>query len=170
VGPFPEAAGRVKFLILAIDCFTKWVEAEPVASITALQVKKFLWKNIVCRYGIPLVLISDNDTQFADTKIQEWCEELGIQQVFTSVAHPQGNRQVEWANKSIVEGIKARLGKQGHGWIDELPHVLWAHRTMHKSSNGETPYSLTYGSEALIPAEIEIPSHRKTSTESVDND
>jgi hypothetical protein len=99
VGPFPEAARRAKFLILAIDYFTKWVEAEPVASITALRVKKFLWKNIVCRYGILLVLISDNDTQFADTKIQEWCEDLGIQQVFTSVAHPQGNRQVERAKR-----------------------------------------------------------------------
>jgi transposase InsO family protein len=87
MGPFSEAAGRVKFLIVAIDYFTKWIEAEPVASITALQVKKFLWKNIVCRYRIPLVLISNNGTQFTDKRIQEWCE-----QIFTSVAHPQGNR------------------------------------------------------------------------------
>jgi transposase InsO family protein len=170
VGPFQEAVGRVKFLIVAIDYFTKWVEAEPVASITALQVKKFPWKNIVCRYGIPLVLISDNGTQFADRKIQEWCEDLEIQQIFTSVAHLQGNGQVERANRSIVEGIKARLGEKGYGWVDELPHVLWAHRTMHKTSNGETPYSLTYGSEALIPTEIKIPSHRKVSAKTVDND
>jgi hypothetical protein len=79
VGPVPEAVGRVKFLIVAIDYFTKWVELEPVASITALQVKKFLWKNIVCRYGIPLILISDNETQFTDRRIQEWCEDLEIQ-------------------------------------------------------------------------------------------
>jgi hypothetical protein len=63
VGPFLEAARRVKYLILATDYFTKWVEAEPVATITSLQVKKFLWKNIVCRYGIPMVLISDSGTQ-----------------------------------------------------------------------------------------------------------
>jgi transposase InsO family protein len=75
---------------VAIDYFTKWIEAELVASITALQVKKFLWKNIVCRYEIPLVLISDNGTQFTDKRIQEWCEDLEIQQIFTSVTHPQG--------------------------------------------------------------------------------
>jgi hypothetical protein len=93
-----------------------------------------------------------------------------IQQIFTSAAHPQGNVQVEREKRSIVEGIKARLGDQGYGWLDELPHVLWAHRTMHKTSNGENPYSLTYGSVALIPAEIEVPSHRKISAESIDND
>jgi hypothetical protein len=98
------------------------------------------------------------------------CEDLEIQQIFTSVAHPQGNRQVERVNRSIVEGIKARLGEQGYGWVDEPPHVLWAHHTMHKSSNGETPYSLMYGSEAVIPAEVEIPSYRRMNVKSIDND
>jgi hypothetical protein len=71
---------------------------------------------------------------------------------------------VERANRSIVEGIKARLGD------DELPHVLWALRTMHKTSNGETPNSLTYGSTALTSAEIEVPSRRKINAEGIDND
>ncbi|GJZ03506.1 reverse transcriptase domain-containing protein, partial [Tanacetum coccineum] len=78
----------------------------------------------------------------------------------TSVAHPQANGLVERANRSLMEGIKTRLGRERAGWVDELPNVLWAHRTSIKQSNGETPFSLTYGSEAVIPAEIGIPSYR----------
>ncbi|KAI3807942.1 hypothetical protein L1987_23880 [Smallanthus sonchifolius] len=68
--------------------------------------------------------------------------------------------QVERANRSIVDGIKARLDQWGHSWVEELPHVLWAYRTSPKTSNGETPFSLTYGSKAVIPTEIGVPSTR----------
>ncbi|GJV03155.1 reverse transcriptase domain-containing protein [Tanacetum coccineum] len=78
----------------------------------------------------------------------------------TAVAHPQANGLVERANKSLMEGIRARLGRKRAGWVDELPNVLWAHRTSLKQSNGETPFSLTYGSEAVIPVEIGMPTHR----------
>ncbi|GJV07321.1 reverse transcriptase domain-containing protein [Tanacetum coccineum] len=71
-------------------------------------------------------------------------------QINTAVAHPQANGLVEKANRSLMEGIKTRLGKERKGWVDELPNVLWAHRTSLKTSNGETPYSLTFGSEAVI--------------------
>nr|GEW38485.1 hypothetical protein [Tanacetum cinerariifolium] len=66
------------------------------------------------------------------------------------------NGLVERANRSLMEGIKTRLGRERKGWVDELPNVLWAHRTSLKTSYGETPYSLTFGSEAVIPAEIAI--------------
>ncbi|KAK9049882.1 hypothetical protein SSX86_031149 [Deinandra increscens subsp. villosa] len=160
VGPFPEAAGRVKFLIVAVDYFTKWVEAKPLASITGQQVKKFVWEHIICRFGLPLCIVSDNGKQFADNPFREWCEELAISQTFTSVAHPQANGQVERMNRSIVEGIKMRLEKIGGGWVDELLHVLWSLRTMPKSSHGETPFSLTYGTEAVIPVEVGVPTRR----------
>ncbi|KAI3676825.1 hypothetical protein L1987_86438 [Smallanthus sonchifolius] len=104
-----------------------------------------------------------------DRKLQEWCAEQGIEQIFTSVHHPQGNGQVERANRSIMEGIKARLDQWGHSWVDELPHVLWAHRTSPKTSNGETPFSLTYGSEAVIPAKIGVPSARALTASKNDN-
>ncbi|GKD66982.1 reverse transcriptase domain-containing protein, partial [Tanacetum coccineum] len=78
----------------------------------------------------------------------------------TAVAHPQANGLVERANRSLMEGIKTRLGRERKGWVDELPNVLWAHRTSLKTSNGETPYSLTFGSEAVIPAEVGMPTYR----------
>ncbi|GJX22672.1 reverse transcriptase domain-containing protein [Tanacetum coccineum] len=131
-GPFPEGPGKVKFLIVAIDYFTKWIEAKAVATITGNQVKKFVWDNIVCRFGLPGEIISDNGKQFRDNPFKDWCEN-------------------PFANASLSKD-----------WIEELPHVLWAHRTMIKSSNGETPFSLTYGTEAVIPAEIGMPTLRTT--------
>nr|GEY35887.1 hypothetical protein [Tanacetum cinerariifolium] len=99
------------------DHGSKWVEAKAVATITGGQVKKFVWDNIVCRFG-----------------------------------------------------IKARLGEGNKNWVEELSHVLWAHRTMIKSSHGDTPFSLTYGTEAVIPAEIEMPTYRTAAVDVVNND
>nr|GEU30045.1 reverse transcriptase domain-containing protein [Tanacetum cinerariifolium] len=100
-GPFQEGHGKVKFLIVAIDYFTKWIEARPVATITGTQVKKFVWDNIVCRFGLPGEIISDNGKQFRDNPIKDWCEKLNIRQCFTSVKHPQANGLIERANRSL---------------------------------------------------------------------
>nr|GEZ76724.1 reverse transcriptase domain-containing protein [Tanacetum cinerariifolium] len=159
-GPFPEGPGKVKFLIVAMDYFTKWIEAKAVATITGGQMKKFVWDNIVCRFGIPREIISDNGKQFADNPFKDWCDKLNITQHFASVKHPQSNGLVERVNRSLGEGIKARLGEGNKNWVEELPHVFWAHRTMIKSSHGDTPFSLTYGTEAVIPAEIGMPTYR----------
>nr|GFA26141.1 reverse transcriptase domain-containing protein [Tanacetum cinerariifolium] len=143
-----------QFLIVAMDYFTKWIEAKAVATITGGQMKKFVWDNIVCRFGIPREIISDNGKQFADNPFKDWCDKLNITQHFASVKHPQSNGLVERVNRSLGEGIKARLGEGNKNWVEELPHVFWAHRTMIKSSHGDTPFSLTYGTEAVIPAEM----------------
>ncbi|GKC21140.1 reverse transcriptase domain-containing protein, partial [Tanacetum coccineum] len=84
--------------------------------------------------------------------------------------HPQSNRLVKRANRSLGEGIKARLGEGNTNWIVELPHVLWAHHTMIKSSHGDTPFSLTYGTEAVIHAEIGMPTYRTAIIDSIHND
>ncbi|GKA93817.1 reverse transcriptase domain-containing protein [Tanacetum coccineum] len=168
-GPFPEGPGKVKFLIVAMDYFTKWIEAKPVATITGNQIKKFVWDNIVCRFGLPGEIISDNGKQFRDDPFKDWCEKLCIHQHFASVKHPQTNGLVERANRSLGEGIKARLEARSKNWMEELPHVLWAHRTMIKSSNGDTPFSLTYGTEAVIPAEIGMPTLRTAKVDLVQN-
>ncbi|GJV56418.1 reverse transcriptase domain-containing protein [Tanacetum coccineum] len=159
-GPFPEGSGKVKFLIVAINYFTKWIEAKAVATITGNQMKKFVWDNIVCRFGLLGEIISDNGKQFSDNPFKDWCDKLNITQRFTSVKHPQSNGLVERENWSLGEGIKARLGEGNKNWVEELPHVLWAHRTMIKSCHGDTPFSLTYGTEAVIPAKIRMPTYR----------
>ncbi|GJX40553.1 reverse transcriptase domain-containing protein [Tanacetum coccineum] len=142
-GPFLEGPGKVKFLIVAIDYFTKWIEAKPVATIMGNQVKKFVWDNIVCRFGLPGEIVSDNGKQFRDNPFKD---------------------------SSLGEGIKARLDEKSKDWIGELSHVLWVHRTMIKSSNGETPFLLTYGTEAVIPAEIGMPTLRTVELDLAKND
>ncbi|GJX36971.1 reverse transcriptase domain-containing protein [Tanacetum coccineum] len=109
------------------------------------------------RFRLPGEIVSDNGKQFRDNPFKDWCEKLCIRQCFVSMKHPQTNGLVERANRSLGEGIKARLDERSKDWIEELSHVLWAHRTMIKSSNGKTPFSLTYGTEAVIPAKIGIP-------------
>nr|GEV69973.1 reverse transcriptase domain-containing protein [Tanacetum cinerariifolium] len=156
-GPFPEGPGKVKFLIAAIDYFTKWIEAKPVATITGNQIKNFMRDNIVCRFGLPREIISDKRKQLRDNPFKDWFEKLCIRQHFETVKHLQTNGLVESANRSLEEGIKARLDARSKNWMEELPQVLWTHRTMIKSSNGDTPFSLTYIMEAVIPAEIGMP-------------
>ncbi|GJU33089.1 reverse transcriptase domain-containing protein [Tanacetum coccineum] len=160
LGPLPQASGKLKFIIVAIDYFTKWIDAKPLARITGKDVKKFVWDNIVCRFGLPQIIVTDNGTQFVNDPFKGWCESLNIKQMNTAVSHPQANGLVERANRSLMEGIKARLGREGAGWVDELPNVLWAHRTSLKQSNDETHFRLTYKSEAVIPAEIGMPTRR----------
>ncbi|KZV35137.1 hypothetical protein F511_06843 [Dorcoceras hygrometricum] len=154
VGPFPQATGQRKFLIVAVDYFTKWVEAEPLARISEREVIKFLWQNVVCRFGIPQALISDNGTQFSGSKVKEWCRQLSIKQFFTSVGNPQANGQTEVTNRTLVHHLKVRLGNAKGKWVDELPSVLWAYRTTPRTSTGESPFNLAYGTEAVTPAEI----------------
>nr|GEU51771.1 reverse transcriptase domain-containing protein [Tanacetum cinerariifolium] len=115
VGALPVAPGKVKFLVVAIDYFTKWVEAKPLASIT-------------------------------------------------------GNGQMEVTNKDIIKGIKRRLGQSHHGWVDKLQQVLWAHKTHLKSSHEETPFSITYGIEVVIPSEIIMETKRIEAFEESKND
>ncbi|XP_075521420.1 uncharacterized protein LOC142554640 [Primulina tabacum] len=79
---------------------------------------------------------------------------MKIIQSFTSVAYPQANGQTEVTNRIIVQALKARLHGKGKDWVEELPSELWAYRTTPRSSTRETPYSLVYGSEAVLPVEI----------------
>ncbi|XP_042437010.1 uncharacterized protein K02A2.6-like [Zingiber officinale] len=95
VGQFPMAPGQKRFLLVAVDYFSKWVEAEALARITEDAVIQFLWKNILCRFDIPHKLVSDNGRQFQGQKIQAWCKGFGITQAFTLVASPQSNGQTE---------------------------------------------------------------------------
>ena len=95
LGPFPQARHQFKFLIVAVDYFTKLIEAEAVATITASRVKSFNCKNIICKFGVPYAIVSDNGTQFSNALIQDFAQELGIQLHYSSVEHPQTNGQVE---------------------------------------------------------------------------
>ena len=160
----------MKFLVVGIDYFTKWVAAEPLAIITQQNVKNFVWKNIVCRFGVPRVLMSNNGRQFDNALFKDFCEHFGIQNHYSSPAYPQANGQAEVANRSLLKIIKTRLKGVKGVWSAELPGVLWAYRTTVRTPTGETPFKLAYGSEAIIPAEVHMANHRLTMYQDKDNE
>ena len=88
----------MKFLVVEIDYFTKWVEAEPLVKIIEQNVRSFVWKNIICCFGIPKVLVSNNERQFDKTTFREFYKQLGIRNHYFSPFHPQANGQAEVAN------------------------------------------------------------------------
>ncbi|XP_015971159.1 uncharacterized protein LOC107494633 [Arachis duranensis] len=122
LGPFPLGPGQVKYLIVAINYYTKWIEAEPLASISSSNCRKFMWR------------------QFTDKKFTDFLAGLSVKQKFSSVEHPQTNGQVESANKIILLGLKKWLDNKKGAWADELASVLWSYRTIEQSSTRETPF------------------------------
>jgi len=113
----------MKYLVVAIEYFTKWIKAEQVAQITAHKITHFVWKNIVCRFGVPKRFVSNNGTQFASQQLGKLCSEVGIKQVFASVEHPQTNGQVESVNRILLRGLKRRLEKAKGTWAEEVPRI-----------------------------------------------
>nr|ABA93256.2 retrotransposon protein, putative, Ty3-gypsy subclass [Oryza sativa Japonica Group] len=145
LGSFPRGQGGYKFLFVAIDKFTKWIEATPTGEIKADNAIKFI-KGIFCKYGLPHCIIMDNGSQFISADFQDYCIGLG------------SNGQVERANGIVLQGIKTRvydrLMSHDKKCVEELPSVLWAVRTTPTTSNKEIPFFLVYGSEAMLPTEL----------------
>ena len=170
VGPLPQGKGQVKFLLVAIDYFTKWVEAKALAMITEARIQSFMWKNIICRFGIPLAIISNNGRQFDSQGFREFCSNLEIKNQFSSPGHPQANGQTEVTNRTLLKIIKTKLDDAKGAWPEELPNVLWAYRTTARTPTGETPFKLTYRTEAVIPVEVGVTSTRQAAFSEEEND
>ena len=160
MGSFPIAMRQLKFLIVGIDYFTKWVEAETLATITEKNVRSFIWRSIICRFRIPRILVLDNRKQFDNVSFRDFCSQLGIRNYYSSPAHPQANGKVEVTNQSLLKIIKTRLEGAKGIWPKELPSILWAYQTTARTPTEETPFRLTYGSEAVIPTEVGLTSYR----------
>jgi hypothetical protein len=145
------------YMLVAVDKFTKWVEAAPVTTQDSTTVINFI-KSIVFCFGVPHNIITDNRTNFTSKEFKSYCESMGIKLKFASVAHPKTNGQVEKANGLICSEIKKRLlaplEKAKHAWVDELPSVLWSLRTTTNVATQETPFFLVHGAEAMLPVEI----------------
>ena len=124
IGPIPKAAGNKRYLLVSTDYFTKWVEAEPLANIRDMDAKRFVWKNIVTRFGIPHTHISDNGLQFDTKAFKRYCYDLGIMNRYSTPAYPQGNGQSKAVNKVIMGGFKKKLDDAKEKWVEELSRLL----------------------------------------------
>lgn len=161
-------SSRQKRLILVLtDYFTKWVEAEAYANITDKEVQKFVWKNIICRNGLPYEIITDNGSHFISHNFREFCDRWRIRLNMSTPRNPQSNGQAESTNKMIVDGLKKRLNLKTGCWADELEGVLWSHRTTPRGATPRgatkaTPFSMAYEVEAMAPAEVNVTSLRRS--------
>jgi hypothetical protein len=154
VGPFKTAPGGLTHLLVAVDKFTKWIEAKPIKKLDGSSTIKF-FNEIITRYGVPHSIITDNGTNFVKGVFADYCGQKGIRLDLASVAHPQTNGQVEKANGLILADIKPRLveplERSAGCWVEELPSVLWSLCTTPNRSVGFTPFFLVYGAEGCCP-------------------
>ena len=95
---------------------------------------------------------------------------MGITNRYSTSTYPQGNKQAEVVNKVIISGLKKRLGDAKEKWVEELPHILWTYRTTPSTSTGETPFSMAFGAEAVIPLETGFSTLRTSSFNPSSND
>lgn len=137
--------------------------------VTKTDTINFIWKHLFCQFGIPHELVADNGTQFQNAKLKELCNTYNIKLNFASVSYPQSNGQAESTNKTIFNNIKKNLEDCKGKWLDELPKVLWAHRTTKRTSTGESPFTMVYGTEAVIPTEVGLPTIRSVIVENPDD-
>ena len=119
-----------------------------------------MWRAIICRFGIPRALISDNGKQFDNAKFIDFYTELEIKNYYSSPAHPQSNGQAEVTIRTLKAALKTKLEDLKGKWVEYLPEVLLAYRTTQKSATRETPFALAFGTEAVALVKIRLKSPR----------
>ncbi|XP_074339893.1 uncharacterized protein LOC141677743 [Apium graveolens] len=112
------------------------------------------WENVLCRFGIPRILVTDNGRQFDNEEFRGYCDDNSIELRFTSVAHPQANRQAEVANRIILDGLKKKVEHSRNTRADELLPILWAYHTTYKLTTEAIPFMLADGAGVVVPLEI----------------
>jgi transposase InsO family protein len=161
LGPLPPAQGNLKYVVVAVEYFSKWIEAKPLATITSAMVQKFFWQNIVCCFGVPKAITVDNGTQFDAETFKTFCSQNGTKIHFALVRHPESNGLVERANGIIITGImKSIFNQPKEKWSDELIKVVQNHNTVVLRSTGFTPFKLMFDDEAITPEEARTDSIR----------
>jgi hypothetical protein len=155
----PKASNGHRFILVAIDYFTKWVEAASFANVTKQVVVKFIKTQLICRYGVPNRIITDNGSNLNNKMMKELCDDFKIEHHNSSPYRPKMNGAVEAANKNIKK-IVQKMVVTYKDWHEMLPFALHGYRTSVRTSTGATPFSLVYGMEAVLPVEVEIPSIR----------
>ncbi|KAF7152592.1 hypothetical protein RHSIM_Rhsim01G0144000 [Rhododendron simsii] len=160
IGPInPPSRGNI-WTLTATELYTKWVEAVPLKRVTGVAVSNFIREHIICRFGIPKVILSDNGTPFVNRQVGQLLFSYDITHHKSTAYYPKGNGQAETTNKSLLKILSQTLEDHQKNWAHALPMALWAYRTSKRRPTQLTPFSLVYGAEAVLPPEIAIPSAR----------
>ncbi|CAL8156184.1 unnamed protein product [Prunus armeniaca] len=152
----PPSDGYI-WILTATEYFMKWVEAIPLRKATWVVISNVIREYIVCRFGILYKIVTDTGTSFVNKQVSSTLSDYVIKHHCSTPYYPQGNVQAEATNKTILR-ILSKMYEGG--WSVHLPNALWAYRTSPRSLTGFSPYSLVYGSDAISPVEITIPTTR----------
>ncbi|GJX47459.1 reverse transcriptase domain-containing protein [Tanacetum coccineum] len=153
MGPFPSSRGN-KYILVAVDYLSKWVEAKVLPTNDAQVVVKFL-KSLFAQFGTPRAIISDRGTHFYNNKFAKVMSKYGVTHRLATAYHPQTSGQVEVSNRGLKRILERTVGENHTSWSDKLNDALWAFRTAFKTPIGCTPYKLVYGKSCHLPIELE---------------
>ncbi|GJR93074.1 reverse transcriptase domain-containing protein [Tanacetum coccineum] len=153
MGPFPSSRGN-KYILVAVDYLSKWVEAKALPTNDARVVVKFL-KSLFARFGTPRAIISDRGTHFCNDQFAKVMSKYGVTHRLATAYHPQTSGQVEVSNRGLKRILERTVGENRASWSDKLDEALWAFRTAFKTPIGCTPYKLVYGKSCHLPIELE---------------
>lgn len=144
MGPLPRTLTGRRYIILAIDFFTKWPEAMAVDDADAQNIVRFLHEHVVSRHGVPAEITSDRGTEFLNNLVAEYERTYHVKHIKTTAYHPQGNGQTERTNQT-VKNILSKISRKYDAWDHYLESALFAIRTMRQQSTKFSPFELVYG-------------------------
>ncbi|MCO5609650.1 hypothetical protein L7F22_063880 [Adiantum nelumboides] len=166
-GPISPAACNTqsRYIIVATDYVTKWAEAKASRKADAITTAKFLFENIIARFGCPFEIVSDNGTHFINEVIKELPSNFMISHHKSTPYYSQANGQAESTNKTLIFVLTKTVEAHRTDWDLKLTSALWAYRTAYKVAINCTPFRMVYGQEAVMPWDFVIPSLRVASQE-----
>src|SRR6266498_1161570 len=150
VGSLTETSRENKYIVVAIDYFTKYPEARALANANARSVVNFIYEDIICRHGCPRKIISDRGTHFNNQVIEKLLERFKIRHNLSIPYYPKTNGLVKRFNKTLYESL-AKLNEKRENWDEYISPTLFAYRTKINKSTQFIPFYLTYGREAILP-------------------
>ena len=154
IGPFPPSFGN-RYILLAVDYVSKWVEAIAYPRNDANTVVGFIQRNILSRFGAPRTIISDEESHFENKLFTKLLSRYGVRYAMGLAYHPQSNEQVEISNREIKNILQKIVNASRKDWSAKLDDALWAYRTAYKSPIRMSPYRIVFGKPFHLPLELE---------------
>jgi hypothetical protein len=152
----PSSMKGHRFVLVATDYFTKWVETVSLRNMTHREVINFVTEHIIHRFGVPQTLTTNQGPAFMSQQFKEFTMSLGIQLLNSSPYYAQANGQAKASNKALVGIIKKRIDEKSRRWHEVMSKAMWAYRTLKHRAVKVTPFELVYGQEVVLPVEIRL--------------
>jgi transposase InsO family protein len=146
----PPSSGQHRWILIAMDYFTKWIEVFPTSSASHNIIISFL-EDIIARFGYPNIIVTDNDAFFKSEPLVKFCEQFEISLIHSTPYYPQGNGLEESSNKILIKLIKRLLEDNKRVWDSKLKFSLWVDRVTTRSPWAPHLFNLFMGRRLFYP-------------------